>query len=416
MSRVKTKRVTLGSVADFIMGQSPDSKFCTTEQQGIKFLQGCADFGNKYPSTYVYCYKPKKIAPTNSILFSVRAPVGRINLSDQEYCIGRGLAAIVPRSIDRDFLQYSLLSAQGRLASCSQGSTFEAINSEELKSFELTVPCEQKEQTQIAAVLSQVDRAIEQAEALIAKRERIKAGLLHDLLTKGLDEAGNIRSEDTHEFKDSPLGRIPVEWEVLKLECVSHHITSGSRGWARYYSNDGAKFIRIGNLTRRHVNLRFEDVQYVQPPCTSEGKRTSLDVGDLLISITADLGIVGVVPKNLGEAYVNQHIAVVKPDKNQINPWFIGNFLASPMMRKYFSNLNDSGAKAGLNLPTVANILIVCPKRGEQDTIAKVLGSMDGDTVRERHHLTKLQALKIGLMQDLLEGHVSVAPLLNEAE
>ena len=73
------------------------------------------------------------------------------------------------------------------------------------------------EQTKIAEILSTVDQAIEQTEALIAKQQRIRTGLMQDLLTRGIDEDGNLRSEETHEFKDSPLGRIPVEWEVEKV-------------------------------------------------------------------------------------------------------------------------------------------------------------------------------------------------------
>jgi hypothetical protein len=145
------------------------------------------------------------------------------------------------------------------------GSTVKGINVEQLLNFEiynLTKP----EQTKIAEILSTVDRAIEQTEALIAKQQRIKTGLMQDLLTRGIDERGNLRSEQTHQFKDSRLGRIPVEWEVGELESVSEFVTSGSRGWAQYYSADGAIFLRIGNLTRNHINLRFEDIVFVNPP------------------------------------------------------------------------------------------------------------------------------------------------------
>ena len=76
---------------------------------------------------------------------------------------------------------------------------------------------EQTEQSKIAEILSTVDQAIDQTEALIAKQQRIKTGLMQDLLTRGIDENGNLRSEETHEFKDSPLGRIPVEWEVKTI-------------------------------------------------------------------------------------------------------------------------------------------------------------------------------------------------------
>src|SRR5690606_30208966 len=94
-----------------------------------------------------------------------------------------------------------------------------------------------------------------------------------------------------------------------KLSEISTYVTSGSRGWARYYSDVGAIFLRIGNLTRSHINLRLGDVVRVQPPRTAEADRTAVQSGDLLISITADLGIIGIVPAAFESAYINQHIA-----------------------------------------------------------------------------------------------------------
>ena len=82
------------------------------------------------------------------------------------------------------------------------------------------------EQAKIAEVLSTVDRAIEQTKALIAKHQRIRTGLMQDLLTRGVDEHGNLRSEQTHKFKDSPLERIPVEWEVRDLQSLLANVSS----------------------------------------------------------------------------------------------------------------------------------------------------------------------------------------------
>jgi len=91
------------------------------------------------------------------------------------------------------------------------------ITRKELSCFGAMFPTSLAEQTRIGEVLSTVDLAIEQTEALIAKQQRIKIGLIQDLLTRGIDEHGNLRSEETHQFKDSPLGRIPVEWEVKTI-------------------------------------------------------------------------------------------------------------------------------------------------------------------------------------------------------
>jgi type I restriction enzyme S subunit len=272
------------------------------------------------------------------------------------------------------------------------------------------------EQTKIAEILATVDRAIEQTEALIAKQQRLKTGLMQDLLTRGIDEHGNLRSEQTHKFKDSPLGRIPVEWEVSTLDAISDFVTSGSRGWAQYYSAEGALFLRIGNLSRQHVNMRFEDVIRVQPPVTSEGKRTSVEAGDILISITADLGIIGVIPENFGEAYVNQHIALIRPQKALTNPRFAAWFFASHHGQQQFEKLNESGAKSALNLPSIRHLLLPVFDIREQDKIAEALDACmhKWDQFRLRHR--KLRALKTALMQDLLTGRKRVTELLKKPE
>ena len=105
----------------------------------------------------------------------------------------------------------------------------------------------QTEQTQIAAILSTIDRAIEQTEAIIAKQQRIKTGLMQDLLTKGIDEDGNVRSEETHAFKDSPLGRIPVEWEVETLSSVVD-LQVGYAFKSSWFSENGVRLLRGENV------------------------------------------------------------------------------------------------------------------------------------------------------------------------
>ena len=272
------------------------------------------------------------------------------------------------------------------------------------------------EQAKIAEVLSTVDRAIEQTKALIAKHQRIRTGLMQDLLTRGVDEHGNLRSEQTHKFKDSPLGRIPVEWDIASLGSVAECVTSGSRGWAKYYREDGALFIRIGNLTREHINLRLDDLVFVQPPESAEGLRTAVQAADLLISVTADLGVIGVIPKGFVEGYVNQHIALARLRPADVSARFVGWFFSSREGKAQFDRLNESGAKAGLNLPTVRSLLFPRPDIDEQHRIAVAIDACVRTVDQHACSLRKLRALKRGLMQDLLTGNRRVTALLEQRE
>lgn len=238
------------------------------------------------------------------------------------------------------------------------------------------------EQRRIAEILDTLDDQIRATEQIIAKLKLTKQGLVSDLFSG--------------------------DWPIARIGESATLITSGSRGWARYYSDEGAKFIRIGNLTRTHINLRFDSLVHVRVPFDGEGSRTSLRRDDLLISITADLGIIGVVPSDLGEAYINQHIALVRFNEEEVNSRWIGHYLSSPLGRAQFSRLNDQGAKAGLNLPTISNLKFPAPSSAVQRKVVAVLDALDDRVTHGQLEVQKLQKQKQGLMSDLLTGRVRV--------
>ena len=144
------------------------------------------------------------------------------------------------------------------------------------------------EQSKIAEVLSTVDRAIEQTEALIAKHQRIKTGLMQDLLTRGIDEHGNLRSEETHEFKDSPLGRIPVEWDIMALyEIVDESITYGIVQ-AGPHVDGGVPYIRTGDMRGDEINV--EKLLRTAPKVAKSYKRSAVGVGDIVFALRGRSG------------------------------------------------------------------------------------------------------------------------------
>ncbi len=348
----------------------------------------------------------------------VGAPIVVPSLNGGTITMSMDLSKVVEDEgkIDRQFLYFVLMTDRVRrfMKDHASGSTVLHLQTRAVPTLEIVIPNKKSEQTKIAEILSTVDQAIEQTEALIAKQQRIKTGLMQDLLTRGIDENGNLRSEETHEFKDSPLGRIPVEWEIRNIDSISDFVTSGARGWAKYYSDEGAVFLRIGNLTRDHINMRFDDTVFVRPPSGAEGLRTLVAPGDGLISVTADLGIIGVIPEGFGEGYVNQHIALVRISGAKVDQRFVGWFLQSRAGQVQFERHNEAGAKAGLNLPTIRSLLVASPSLGEQRHIAKVLDANARRIAGFQAELNKQSHLKTALMQDLLTGKVSVSPLLTD--
>jgi type I restriction enzyme, S subunit len=207
-------------------------------------------------------------------------------------------------------------------------------------------------------------------------------------------------------YKQTTVGVFPGYWEVKQVRDFEPFVTSGSRGWAAFYSDRGSPFIRITNLSRSSIYLNLEDLRFVDlPSISSEGARTRLQDGDVLISITADIGIVGYVSNELPKpAYINQHLALVRFDPCLIDPQFVSYFLASESSQKMFRALTDSGAKAGLNLTTVQQIRLVLPPQPEQRAIAEALSDADEYIESLEQLIVKKRHVKQGAIQELLTG------------
>lgn len=320
----------LQDCATIIAGQSPESKYYNSTGEGIPFFQGKADFGELYPKVRVYCSSPTKIAQYNDILLSVRAPVGPTNLSPGTVCIGRGLAAIRPDdSLDLKYLLYYFRYFETQLSAKGTGTTFKAINQKLIKNLEIPIP-PLNEQSRIVAhieeLFSELDKAVDTLKTTKEQLEVYRQAVLKDAFSD-------------FEKKDS----------IRNLTMV---VTSGSRGWAKYYSNSGALFVRIGNLTHSGIDIDFRDIQHITPPDNAEGVRTRLQPNDVLVSITADLGSIGFVSEKVEEAYINQHIALVR-FQNPVQGRFMAWYLRSEYGQKDLLKNKRGGGKLGLGLDDI---------------------------------------------------------------
>ena len=192
---------------------------------------------------------------------------------------------------------------------------------------------------------------------------------------------------------------------TTRLGDITGIITSGSRGWASYYSDDGALFLRMTNLPKNGIKLLLDDKKFVKlPEETSEAKRTAVQDGDILISITAELGKIGFV-ENIpqDEAYVNQHVCLARPLPQKVNPKFLAYYLSSQTQRNLLNRLNDAGAKSGLNLQTISKFPIRIPDRRMQDFIVEVLEQWDA-AIEKTEALIDAKKRQFGWLQSKLVG------------
>ena len=403
----------LAEVAQIIMGQSPDSKYYSEEEVGLPFLQGCAEFQGRHPKHVIYCSHRKKIGCTGSILLSVRAPVGRMNIANHDYVIGRGLAALNGTRVTQNFLEHFLVFQEPKFRLASQGSTFEAINSSELKQWPILHPKDKAEQAKIAEVLSTVDRAIEQTEALIAKQQRIKTGLMQDLLTRGIDEHGNLRSEQTHECKDSSLGRIPAGWEVKALSEIGWFTNGINKSKEDF--GFGTLFVNIADVYPDHLDVHSLGRLNASD---AEATRYGLNIGDILID-RSSVKLEGVGYPTVFEGH-NEPVVFCgfiirfRPRVN-INSRFLCLQMRDDPFRIEVFKVATRSANVNVNQESLAELRIKIPTVDEQNRIVSFEAAIDKEHQNLRTQLVKLASLKTALMQDLLTGNKRVNALVKQA-
>ena len=194
------RTVELKSIAEVIMGQSPKSEFYNQDGKGMPFLQGNKTFGDKYPSFELFTTSIKKVAEKDSVLMSVRAPVGDLNIAQEDICIGRGVCSIKMKNGYNEFLYYLLKANISQLINKESGTVFGSINKNDIETFEVTLPTEPKDQIKLLNILKNIDRKIENCNS-------INKNLEEQLLE--IFNSWFFKFELSPEFIDSSLGVIP---------------------------------------------------------------------------------------------------------------------------------------------------------------------------------------------------------------
>ncbi|MEW6543834.1 MAG: restriction endonuclease subunit S [Nitrospirota bacterium] len=391
----------LSELATITMGQSPESSCINASERGLPFLQGCAEFGARVPSATSHCSPPLRVAKSGSVLISVRAPVGTTNLADQDYCIGRGLGAVSARQdlADNVFLLHAIEQNVGFLHRRSQGSTFLAVGAKELSA--LPVPAiSLRIQRRIAEILSTVDETIEQTEALIAKYQQIKAGLMHDLFTRGLTPDGRLRptrAQAPHLYKDSPLGWIPKEWECLSIgELFTRRVERGKAGLPVM-----AITMYGGLVERDSVDRRIES------KLSPEG-HLLVRRGDIAYNMMRMWQ--GVLGRAQYDCLVSPAYIVLTPSPSvdsAFAEYLLSNNAAVAMFKRRSYGVVDDRLR--LYFRDLIRIQLAVPRKiNEQIAISERLMRMDETIKRMVASVEKLRQLKHGLMHDLLTGRVRV--------
>jgi len=318
--------------------------------------------------------------------------------------------AVKPKvGIDAKWLYYHLLNFD--LTKLNEATGVPSINREYLYQVNINY-CTLDEQRKIAEILSTVDNSIEQTEALIQKYQRIKRGLMQDLLTRGMDEKGNIRNFDRHEFKQTPLGLFPKGWKITTLESVSEKIADRDHTTPSYVENgiiivSPKDFNEIDEINFETCN-RIPLNEHLQ-----NRKKTDIQPNDIVFTrIGAGLGKACLVSRNMPEFSILHSMALIRPNMKLTDPMFFLYLLRSSFIQKQIKNGIQSIGVPDLGLDKIKQLFVFLPEVEEQKKIASILYDNDNNIRTNLIEQKKLLNIKQGLMQDLLTGKVRVNALL----
>ena len=307
------------------------------------------------------------------------ATCGSINITvPKAYVTGNAMCLDDVRSdIEMEYLYYCLKHYD--FNKVISGSAQPQITRQGMNKIYITV-CTHDEQISIVNKLKKVERVIEfRKQELQSLDDLIKARFI-DMFGDPIDNSKGYPVHQLSEYITS--------------------LTSGSRGWARYCVDDGDEwFITIKNVKDCHIFT--DNMQPVNAPDNAEAKRTKVQEGDLLISITADLGRTGVVTKEIAEhgAYINQHLSCIRINRDVLNPLFVAHYMESPAGKEQFIAKNQSAVKAGLNFNSINSLKLMVPPLTEQNRFIDFIEQVDKSKVAVQNALDETQKLFNSLMQ-----------------
>jgi len=342
-----------------------------------------------------------------------------------EVMLGRAgiLASTMTRAshgdeFNKGYFFYALKLWESFLKGQTSGSGIPHVDKEILGNLDI-IQFDLLEQTKISEILSTVDQAIEQTEKFIAKQQRIKSGLMQDLLTRGIDEDGNLRSEQTHKFKDSSLGRIPIEWKVGYFEYYVVRDAGikpgpfGSSLTKNSYSEYGYRVYGQEQVIGGSLNIGD---YYIPERKFSQLSSFSVKQDDVLISLVGSIGHVLIVPPDHSPGVINPRLLRFRPDPLRCRPVFLKVLLQSQPVRLQLNVFATGGTMPVLSGGIIRKLRIVIVEVPEQDRISQALESSERVLLSNSQDLAKLRRIKTGLMQALLTGKCRVTALLVNSE
>lgn len=383
--------VKLGEFAEIIMGQSPPSDTYSKENNGLPFFQGKTEFGRRHPKIKMYCSSPKKTATENDILMSVRAPVGPVNIAQNDCCIGRGLCAIrTSDKLDFMYLYHFLKANEVQISSKGTGSTFKAINKKTIHELEIPLPPIQT-QKKIVAILEKAERL---------KVWRKEADELTDEFLKStfLEMFGDLNDKNKG-------------WEMSNLNDVCEELYRYPTFYGFDYLEKGVPIVRIMNiLLNGSLDPNISNYVFFDPLLNKKFPRTILEFNDIVMAVRGDGSTakrIGLVDNmNITGANISPNLIRFKANKKLIHPLYLFKFMTSDVGQTLLQKSVTRTAKKNITAGNIKKIPVPLPPLEHQQKFASIVQQVEQLREHQSQSRQHIDNLFNVLMQKAFKGEL----------
>ena len=381
------KTVELKSIADVTMGQSPKSEFYNDNFEGMPFLQGNKTFGDKYPSFELYTTSIKKVAKKSSVLMSVRAPVGDLNIAKEDICIGRGVCGLQMKKGNNEFLYYLLKANISHLINKESGTVFGSINKNDIETFEVTLPEDSEDQMKILTILKNIDKKIEVCRNLNKNLQKQINILFKSFFI-------NFEFYDG-KYQETLFGEIPIEWNIILFKDILNE--------------------RNEKSTNQDIPMYSVTLDGIQPRADIYKKKITAKTTKFKIIHKYDL-IFGMPNSGYQYGIMYDEIGGVSSaypvfEINGIQPRYVDLFIKN--ISNYFNDIVKSGSRMGqgIDKKVLLSKEIYVPPNEHLDkyySIESKLLDLINHNLTEINNLTKLRET---LLPKLMSGEIDVSKI-----
>lgn len=403
------KKVKLGEISIITMGQSPKSEFYS-EIDGTPFLQGNRTFQHIYPVIDTYTKKVTKLANANDILFSVRAPVGDINIAPVDLCIGRGLCAIRSINNNQEFLFYLLKSKINELESQATGTIFSSVNKKTLENFIVNIPNE-KQQKNIGTILSNLDKKIELNQKIIANLEDLSQTLFERWFVdfEFPDENGNPYKSSGGEMVDSELGEIPKKWYIKSINEITSRVRTGLNPRKNFVLGDGQNYyVTIKNMSNNNIYLNEKCDRINDEALKIINKRSDLKKNDILFSGIGTIGRVYLVAEKPENWNISESIFTLRPS-DSLYSYYLYQLMLSENVQNYVQQLSSGSVQKGIRKADLIKFKLPISKNNFIENLySNKIKNFTLEIQNLRKENLKLVKLRDTLLPKLMSGEIEI--------